>query len=119
MQIQDLNQQSGSGVCAFNRHMSPPLTLKAGRQNKKAKVILETFLDDGTQRYTGRYGPNTQEEPKGKAGRQHGCKLGVNICTDWSGESTRQSYQDPGSTCHPPKDKEEGKAKPVQAERLH
>ena len=35
---------SGSGVCAFNLHMLSPLNLNAGRRNKKAKVILETFL---------------------------------------------------------------------------
>lgn len=45
--------------------------------------------------------------------------MDVNICKGRSGESTRQSHQDPSSTCHPPKDKKEGKAKPAQAERLH
>lgn len=38
----------------------------------------------------------------------------------WVGrESMRQSRQDPGSSCPPPEDKDEGKAKAALTERLH
>lgn len=35
---------SGSGVCALNPHMLSLPNLKAGKQNKKENVILETLL---------------------------------------------------------------------------
>lgn len=97
-------------------HQTPtslPLSLKAGRQNKEAEVILETFLGGGTQ-WCAR---EIWTQLKGKAGHQHECK--VRLCMGRLGGSTRRSHQDPGSSYHPPKDKEEGKAKPALVERLH
>lgn len=44
--------QSCSSVCALDPHRLPPLTLKAGRQNKKEKDISETFLGVGAQWWT-------------------------------------------------------------------
>lgn len=41
-----------------------------------------------------------------------------NTHTGRSGQTTKQNCQDPGSTCHPARDKEERQAEPGSGERL-